>query len=213
MSILKHIKTLSTMTVVACAIYSTQSMAEDRALLIGVGKFVDSRLDLPGIDLDINIMKDVTSLLGFKDDQVKVLQDFDATLGNVKNTMKTWLHDGVSSNDRVLIYFSGHGSQVPDDNGDESDGADEVLVMNDVKVVQSGGVVTLKNVLRDDVLHSVLKAIPSKNVLVFIDSCHSGSITKSLSLSPRPFGSDVKFYSKYFYYKGMPKGSSKTSSK
>jgi hypothetical protein len=34
--------------------------------------------------------------------------------------------------DTVIIYFSGHGMQIPDDNGDEADGQDEVLAPHDV---------------------------------------------------------------------------------
>ena len=189
----------------------TKSMAEDRALLIGVGQYQDSRINLPGIGLDINIMKDVTNLLGFKTGQVKILSDSESTLANVEKTMKNWLTNGVTKNDRVLIYFSGHGSRVPDDNGDESDGLDEVMVMHDVKVVERDGKTTLLNVFRDDEFNSILKSIPSKNILVFIDSCHSGSITKNLSLSPRSLGSDVEYASKFYYYEGIPEGSTNAS--
>ncbi|MCK5897076.1 MAG: DUF4384 domain-containing protein, partial [Cocleimonas sp.] len=75
----------------------------------------------------------------------------------------------------------GHGSQVPDDNGepDEKDGKDEVIV--NVDAIFRGGI--LNNVIRDDELHILLKKIEKEGayVTVIMDSCHSGTIAKSIS--------------------------------
>lgn len=176
--------------------------AEDRALLIGVGKYQMPGNDLPGIDLDINMMEETASLMGFN---VKVLMDEDATLANTQRTISSWLGTGVSADDRVLIYFSGHGVRIPDDNGDEPDNQDEVLVMHDAKQEQRNGQATLGNVLVDDQFDQLLAAIPSKNVLVLIDACHSGTSTKNLSLSPTSSFGSIMGQPKVFNYSGMPK--------
>ena len=47
--------------------------AADRALIVGVGKFADSRMDLPGIDLDVRLMQEVAERLGFT--KIRTLTD------------------------------------------------------------------------------------------------------------------------------------------
>lgn len=188
----------------AAGLMAPPARGEDRALLIGVGKYADPSNNLPGIDLDVEIMQEVTRLLQFRPEQVKVMADREVTLRSVEQAVDTWLTNRVSAGDRVLIYYSGHGSQVPDENGDEKeDHADEVLTMHDLRVVRRNGKPTLEGVLVDDNFQTFLKRIPSQNVLVLIDSCHSGTATKNISLDPRHMGlSQGK--SKFFHYDGMP---------
>jgi hypothetical protein len=180
------------------------ALAEDRALFIGVGKYQLPDADLPGIDLDLNMMQEIAKVLGFNDSQIKVLLDEQATLANVEQTMASWLVQGVTPNDRVLIYFSGHGTRIPDENGDETDdGADEVLTMHDTALDRHNGRDTLKGVLVDDRFSELLAQIPSNNVLILVDACHSGTSTKALELPARAFG-DTRGYAKFLYYKGIP---------
>ena len=43
-----------------------------------------------------------------------------------------WLRDNARSNDLVLFFYSGHGTTLPDDDGDEDGGEDEALVPYDL---------------------------------------------------------------------------------
>ncbi len=173
------------------------SQAADRALLIGVGDYQFAN-DLPGIDFDIETMTKVARNLGFAESSIKVVMDQQATLKNVEHLMRTWLVDGVGANDRVLLYFSGHGTQEKDRNGDEDDGADEALAMYDI--AWSGG--QLKGgALIDDQFHDLLQGIPSQNVLLVVDACHSGTGYKSFTgLTSGSSGGEPKF----LQYPGMP---------
>ena len=54
--------------------------------------------------------------MGFQKKGIKILEHEQATSVNVSKTFENWLMKGVEPEDRVLIYFSGHGSQVPDEN-------------------------------------------------------------------------------------------------
>ena len=150
--------------------------AEDRALLVGVGEYGSDRVsDLQGIDLDLDMMRDVARWLGYSSDQIKILGDEQATLDSFRQQFREWLH-AKEADGRILVYFSGHGSHVADDDGDEDDdGQDEVLVLHDSGFANG----RLQNVLRDDEFGELLGAIPSRDVLVLIDACHSGSATKS----------------------------------
>lgn len=146
--------------------------AADRALLIGVGKHIHQpSADLPGIDIDIDMAKGIASMMGFSD--VSELRDHSATLDNVRGALRK-MAQSVGSNDRVLVYFSGHGTQVKDNNGDENDGRDEALVMSDVR--SNGGM------LIDDEFDALLSSIPAKEVIVLVDACHSGTSTKAFQL-------------------------------
>ncbi len=167
--------------------------AEDRALLVGVGRYADPRANLPGIDRDLEMMKEVVRMAGFKDDQVKVLRDSDATLSEIESAVRSWLINGVTIGDRALFYFSGHGSQIPDTNNDESDRADEVLVPHDVR--PSGD--TLVNTFVDERFGQLLAEIDAGEILVFIDACHSGTATKGLRFA----GDEMP---KLYTYQGMP---------
>lgn len=152
--------------------------AESRALIIGVGDYRDEKVnDLPGLDIDVNIMKRVASSLGYKKSAVRVLQDSDATLENIKLSFTDWLSTGVNPDDQVLIYFSGHGAQFRDLNGDESDGLDEFFLTHDFKA--SGG--DIQGALFDDVFYELLTQIPTDNVLLIVDACHSGTGFKSFN--------------------------------
>lgn len=191
---------LACLTVLTTLLAGTESKAEDRALLIGVGRFQSSQINaLPGIDIDVDLMKSAADLLGYRS---RTLMNEQASLAGIEQGIRSWLSDGIGPDDRVLIYFSGHGTQIPDDNGDEDDGYDEVLVTYDLAVAQENGSPVLRNALADDHLAALIAAIPSRNVTVLIDACHSGTATKSL-LPARSFGGDVEAVPKVFAYPGM----------
>ena len=82
----------------------------------------------------------------------------------------------VKSKDRVIIYFSGHGSHVIDDNADEKDGLDEVFITYDVHGFLSDKTPSIKDVLRDDKFIRLVNRIKTKNILTVIDACYAGGI-------------------------------------
>ena len=175
--------------------------AENRALLIGVGKYpsMPQTQPLEGIDLDLEMMKKVAVIFGYAPSQTKVLFNEGATLGAVSAALDTWLTDGVRPKDSVLIYVSSHGTQVADTSGDETeDRLDEALTLYDLRETkQKDGTSTLAGVLLDDDLRTALAKIPSERVLVVVDACHSATATKSVSFGSRRSGTasgQVKYF-------------------
>ena len=168
----------SWVTLAAVACLALPAIAEDRALIVGVGDYESSTVsDLVGIDLDMDMMQDAAERLGFAPRGIRTLFNEQATLAGFRREAGNWLA-GANEDDRVLLYFSGHGSYVPDDNGDETeDQRDEVLVLHDTRF--EGG--EMRDFLRDDEFGRLLAALPSQNVLVLIDACHSGTTTKSFA--------------------------------
>ncbi|MDJ0721377.1 MAG: caspase family protein [Desulfobacterales bacterium] len=160
---------------------------EDRALLVGVGRYAQLDARLSGVDLDIRMMTEFAQLLGFENDAIKVLAHEAASTRQVAAAIENWLIQGVGPDDRILFYFSGHGSQIPDTSQDENDAFDEVLLMYDAAIVQQARRTTLTGVLVDDAFSALLARMHSRNIFVILDACHSGSATRSLHLNPRSF--------------------------
>jgi hypothetical protein len=186
----------------ACAV-PRPALAEQRALLVGVGKLDIPGNDLPSIELDLDRMHEMLNLLGFEDRQIHTLQDESATSARVIAEFNTWLKQGVQPDDRVVFYFSGHGSNIPDERGDQDDDASQVLVTHDVKWARVKAGPSLAGVLPDFRIAELLAAIPSHNVLFIVDSCHSGTVTRSFNLNNHSLGASP-VYVKSLNYPGMP---------
>ena len=182
------------------------ALANPRALLIGVGDVPNNAL--PAIDLDIDNMKKVAQVMGFRPEDIKVLFNEQATYANVRQALATWVRNGVGPDDHVLIYFSGHGTRVPDPSPGNVGGVDDALVLHDVERTRVNGRATLKNVLIGHEFGAALAAIPSHNVLVLVDACHSGTATRTLTLENHRLGVGSG-YMKFFSYPGMPTGTTR----
>ncbi len=156
---------LTALTVLMASVVNT-SYAANKAVIVGVGKYQDPRNNLPGIELDTNMAQQLATRLGVSSSNIQLVMDENATTNGMRQAMK-WAATGVNADDTVLIYVSSHGSQLADQNGDEEDGYDETVYLHDGHFT-------------DDEFGQLIKAIPSQNVLVVIDACHSGTVTKGL---------------------------------
>jgi hypothetical protein len=72
----------------------------------------------------------------------------------------------VAKEKYLFFNFSGHGTQVVDEDGDEEDGFDEALCPSDFEVAGS---------LTDDVLCGWLESLPAHRLFAVCDCCHSGT--------------------------------------
>ena len=144
-------------------------MALRRALLVGINDYPGA--PLRGCINDVKQMQDMLKrYFGFQDDGIKLVLDKTATADGIKAGLE-WLAQGGNDTDAVRVFhFSGHGTQVADQNGDEPDGSDECLVPYDYQQV---GMIT------DDVLKTYYDRFPaSGNLSLVMDSCHSGSVNR-----------------------------------
>ncbi|MFB2552172.1 caspase family protein [Ensifer soli] len=154
--------------------------AADRALLIGIGRYqnLPPEMTLHGPKNDVPAIRDLlTGTLGFAPDAIRVLMDEQATRAAMIGGIEDWLIDGTKAGDRVFLFFSGHGLQVKDRNGDEPDGLDEAISTYDIEAVDG----EWANVVLDDDLDGLIARMAGRQVTIVVDACHSGTISRSLS--------------------------------
>jgi hypothetical protein len=144
-----------------------------RAVLIGINKYQVPGADLQGCVNDVKNLKGVlTTYYGFADKDIATLTDAQATKKGMERAIKK-LITKAKKGDVLLLHYSGHGSNVPDDNGDEADHRDEILCPTDLD---------WKNPFRDDWLRKALGKLRREvNLTVIMDCCHSGTITRVMN--------------------------------
>jgi hypothetical protein len=169
---------------------SFSNAATKKALLVGINTyeklpFYSNLLgrqvtNLKGSVNDVNSMKRLLiSQYGFRAEDVQVLTNSQATRNAILNAFERWLIHGTKEGDLAFFYFSGHGTQIPDQNGDEDDGMDEALCPYDLVPVGAGRAVESRVIL-DDEMGVLLRRLKGREVVVFVDACHSGSMTRSI---------------------------------
>lgn len=145
-----------------------------KALLVGINKYRLGDNDLQGCVNDTETMHSLlVNQFKFNPENIRVLVDERAIKREILKRLE-WLLTGYKMGDELVFHYSGHGSQVRDRNGDElSDHLDEILCPHDLN---------WDDPLTDDYLGALFKQIPEGvNLTMICDSCHSGTMTKSLS--------------------------------
>jgi len=147
---------------------------EGWGLFIGIGDYTVNRITIDG---EIRIFEDLrmppgdaqamAAALRSSFPRQKVITDGEATYSAIGEAITEWL-SRAPADATVLIYFSGHGDQARDQDGDEEDRFDETWVTADGKVIL------------DDELHRWINALPARKVVLISDSCHSGTIHRGI---------------------------------
>ena len=147
------------------------------ALIIGINAYAPPN-ELSWCVNDANGIKNALINNGWDQSQIIMLLDSNATKENIVNNLENIISK-ATSNDYILVFYSGHGALVPDTNGDEVDGYDEAIVPQDGYLDADG---TPHNLIIDDELGDIFsKSKTQKGVFIF-DSCFSGGfINKSIS--------------------------------
>jgi len=152
------------------------------AVLIGISDYINLE-DYEGGDLhagagDARLIRDALVMkLGVPEENIRLLVDHDATRAAIQEAITGWLAGNVRPDDKVFIYFAGHGSQMWDESGDEDDGLDETLAPADV-VLES-----TEFDISDDTFNqwlSTLRTSP-EDIRVVLDNCSSGTGTRDVT--------------------------------
>jgi hypothetical protein len=149
------------------------------AIVIGVSKYGDQSLSersLRYAESDAQEIRDaLIERCRVPQQNIHLLKGPKATKAGIEKAFAS-VAKSARSGDLVLIYFSGHGSFVPDRDGDEVDGdrLDEVLLPYDAVLGDESTYII------DDALGYMVSRLPSSYVAIIVDSCHSAGQGKSV---------------------------------
>jgi len=156
-----------------------------RALLIGINRY-QVLPTLNGSLNDVETMRQVlTTRWGFHAPHITLLTDQAATRAGILAALERLVQE-TGPSDVVYIHYSGHGSQVEDVNGDETDDhLDETLVPHDGRTPAVPDIT-------DDELDAIVSRLKARSILIVLDSCHSGTATRSLDIRTRSVPKDTR---------------------
>ena len=150
------------------------------ALCIGINDYPGTESDLAGC---VNDADDWSAELARRGFCVTGLIDRQATGKAMRSAIRK-IVSGADTGDLIVVQYSGHGSFIPDEDGDEPDGTDECLCPYDVR---SRGPIT------DDELFDLYSARKTGVKLVMIsDSCNSGTVSRFAPITTPPAAPGVK---------------------
>jgi hypothetical protein len=159
----------------------TAAKPRGRALLVGVNEYQAKWIKpTPGSIEDAEATGKLIREKGWFDaGEIKTLTGAQATAANIEREFREWLIRGTSPGDRVFFLYSGHGTQTPDEDGDErrsdpADDRDEAIAPYDVNV--SNG--RLVNIVRDDQFNNWLGLLGGRSIVMIFDSCNSGTVSR-----------------------------------
>lgn len=162
--------------------------AKDRALLVGVDFYQQNGITTTnGSVADAEALRQLLiSKFNFAPASIKVLRNEEATTGNILSELDRIVRE-TSPGDRVFFHYSGHGFQVPDEDvPDEKDGLDEVIAPYNVQVSnrpngKASATLKIGTYITDDTFNKYAVDLSGRSVVMMFDSCHSGTISRSLN--------------------------------
>ena len=144
--------------------------------------------ELNACEPDANDMSDIAKSGGFS---VTTLLTKAGTRSRVIKEI-TNAAKSLKTGDIFMLTYSGHGGQLPDLNGDEADGQDETWCLYDGELL-------------DDEIYTLLgKFASGVRILVFSDSCHSGTVLKANFYPPAAPARAADGTSGEVRYRNMP---------
>jgi formylglycine-generating enzyme required for sulfatase activity len=149
------------------------------AVVIGISQYREADV-IPKVTYAVRDAEAVAKLLetqaGIPKNHIKLLTDSKATIGDIRNHLGKWLQMRVKADSTVYVYYAGHGTP----NLQAQSGS---MVPWDGHPDFPEGLYPLKE------LEDTLSKLPTKDVVVFLDSCFSGSAGRSvLAKGGRPMG-------------------------
>lgn len=155
----------------------TEACGEIHMLIVSLDYTYNPALQLTGVSDGRNMERlaknaGVQDIVSMYDTEHLLGSSMFPHAGNVCREMQK-MGKKCKKGDIFIFFYSGHGLNVPDLDGDESDGEDEAFACPD-----ADGDLTADDVLVDDDFARYLdKHIPKQTrILVITDCCHSGTI-------------------------------------
>jgi hypothetical protein len=143
-----------------------------RALLVGINDYPNPANRLEGCVNDVFLMSAVLQECGFAAEDIRVVLDERATANGILERLH-WLLDGAQAGDERVLFYSGHGAQIPAYGAsDEVDHLDECLVPYDFDW-------TPQRAVTDKQFLGLYSQLPYDSYFAAIfDCCHSGGMAR-----------------------------------
>ncbi len=132
---------------------SGRPFGKSYALLFGIAMYDDADRNLPGVARDVARMNAYLEAQGF--DRVVVLADRSVTESALRH-VQAHFDNKLTTEDRLLVYYAGHGERTDVDNAD--------------LVLSSGTRIPMTKFM------TWLRAVNVKHLLVLLDACYSGTV-------------------------------------
>ncbi|MEE9408431.1 MAG: caspase family protein [Polaribacter sp.] len=181
---MKQIYILLLMCTVVSFSFAQEKKTTKHALIIAIGDYqpktgwgvISSAKDVP-------LIKETLLNQEFEEKNIVTLIDSEATKEGILKAIKDLKDNKLKNGDVLVIHYSGHGQPIfdsaTDGKLDEADDKDEALVPYDAMASYSHNYKG-ENHLRDDELANLTAGLRNKlgksgQLLLLLDSCHSGS--------------------------------------
>ena len=141
-----------------------------RALLIGINDYPDPANRLEGCVNDTFLVSALLQERGFDPEDIRVVLNERATATGIRERLQ-WLLEGAGDGMERVLFYSGHGAQMPGYNPAETvDHVDECLVPYDFAW-------TKDTAITDDDLFGLYANLPfGARFFAMFDCCHAGGI-------------------------------------
>jgi len=157
------------MSAFVLAAWGGTAHAENHALIMWIGEYSNPKANLPGIDKDAAMARQIARGIGVKDANIVEIKNRQLDLADMKSAIGG-LTSRIQNGDRVFLYYSGHGGQVNDPQGGGK--CVEGMVSYDLSLYSSA-----------DLEQAVDKLASKAAQVVFMnDSCFSGGVASSKAL-------------------------------
>ena len=142
--------------------------ADNHALIMWIGDYGNPKSNLPGIDLDAANARKIAMAMGVPERNITEISNAQLTRANIGAGLRG-LYARIKDGDKVFLYYSGHGGQLP--------GQGTAAKCSEVLVARDGLVL-------DASLQEALTTLGNKasQVVMMNDSCFSGgAATRSVA--------------------------------
>jgi uncharacterized caspase-like protein len=134
--------------------------ASNQAIIVGINAYGN----VPALRSAVNDVWDLAKILGDEHDyRVTLLLDGKATLAGLRQCFEEELPHQVGADDRMLVYFAGHGIAK-----DGEDGPTGYLLPQDARYDET-------NFLAMGDFREWLEKLPCRHLLVILDCCFAGA--------------------------------------
>jgi len=166
-------------------------VARIRAVLVGVDVYERSEIPpLRGCVNDVALVRRILKqYCGVPNEDIRVVVNERATKANIMHRLRTMMQE-AEEGDGLVFYYSGHGSQIRDRDGDElTDWLDELICPYDMDWDRG-------TYILDDDLDALFAELPPGILLeAFFDCCFWGAGPRELDPGPQPLPlrTDVRY--------------------